>query len=303
MESLMSATAVKWLQDGRVLLATSQSGVFIKERGKWNPCLHIGTKKIRDFHESGAYIYGVGDAGLFIRSSSGGNGWTIKRFPTKATVWNVSSSQNGLVVAHGEKLLFISYNFGETFKVIDPFSNISHNKPSIRSLVLYKNYLFIGTKVHGEHGGVYMINLKTMRCIQVKRESERMTASLTFIDGFLIAGFGSSKGKNGSVEYSSADEILLFQEETTWFKCNGEIQENSYLHISGEKDYIYATSNQNESGYSTVSKICLSNGQIVPYWKVKGHGWRVASDREDFAVAGHYESIFFQRNKDQILLH
>ncbi|WP_100333568.1 beta propeller repeat protein [Bacillus alkalisoli] len=136
MESLMSATAVIWLQDGKLLLATTETGVFIKERGKWNPCLHTGSRKIRDFHESGEHIYGVGDAGLFIRSSSGGYGWTIKRFPTKATVWNVSSSELGIVAAHGEKLLFLSFNFGETFRVIDPFSHISHNKPSIRSLVL-----------------------------------------------------------------------------------------------------------------------------------------------------------------------
>ncbi|WP_100333569.1 hypothetical protein [Bacillus alkalisoli] len=148
-----------------------------------------------------------------------------------------------------------------------------------------------------------MLNVNTLRCEQVKRETERMTASLTLIDGYLVAGFGSSKGKNGSIEYSLVDEIEFFHEDAKWMSCTSELKENSYLHISGDKDYIYATSNQNETGYSTVSKICLANGQIMPCWKIKGHGWRVASDREDFAVAGHYESIFYQRNKDQLFLH
>ena len=65
-------------------------------------------KRIRDLHSEGNVVYGVGDEGVFIRSMNGGETWTIQRFPTKATSWNVCSNENGTVIAHGDKTLYHS---------------------------------------------------------------------------------------------------------------------------------------------------------------------------------------------------
>ena len=47
------------------------------------------SKRIRDLHSEDNVVYGVGDEGIFIRSMNGGENWTVQRFPTKATSWNV----------------------------------------------------------------------------------------------------------------------------------------------------------------------------------------------------------------------
>ena len=76
------------------------------------------SKRIRDLHSEDNVVYGVGDEGIFIRSMNGGENWTIQRFPTKATSWNVCSDVQGNVVAHGEKrciFLIISVRHGKLF--------------------------------------------------------------------------------------------------------------------------------------------------------------------------------------------
>ncbi|MGQ0518144.1 hypothetical protein ACT453_51955, partial [Bacillus sp. D-CC] len=41
---------------------------------------------------------------------------------------------------------------------IHPFLEYGGGAPSIRSLFLYKHYLFIGTKIHAKYGGVWLFN-------------------------------------------------------------------------------------------------------------------------------------------------
>jgi hypothetical protein len=64
----------------------------------------------------------------------GGESWNVQRFPTKASSWNVCSNGTGTVIAHGDKVVYISRNFGSTWKVIRPFQLYGKHAPSIRSL-------------------------------------------------------------------------------------------------------------------------------------------------------------------------
>ena len=73
---------------------------------------------------------------------NGGENWTIQRFPTKATSWNVCSNVQGTVVAHGEKTLYLSNNFGSTWETIHPFLEYGSAAPSIRSL-FYINITYL----------------------------------------------------------------------------------------------------------------------------------------------------------------
>lgn len=95
METMLSATAVTKLEDGKLMLATTYDGLFIEQDGKWERILSGFQKRIRDLQSSGNVVYGVGDEGIFIRSMDCGDNWTIQRFPTKATSWNVCSNKSG----------------------------------------------------------------------------------------------------------------------------------------------------------------------------------------------------------------
>ena len=109
------------------------------------------SKRIRDLHSEGNVVYGVGDEGIFIRSMNGGENWTVQRFPTKATSWNVCSNVQGTVIAHGDKTLYHSNDFGSTWETIHPFLEYGGGAPSIRSL-FYTNITYLSVRK-------YMLNM------------------------------------------------------------------------------------------------------------------------------------------------
>lgn len=51
---------------------------------------------------------------------NGGETWEVRCFQTKATGWNVCSIEGGTVIAHGDKTLYHSNNFGSTWETIHP---------------------------------------------------------------------------------------------------------------------------------------------------------------------------------------
>lgn len=292
MNNLFSSTAVTRTEDGSVVLATNKN-IFIEEDGKWISTLTLSNYQIRDLKCADGVIYGVGDKGIFIRSTNGGVDWLIEHFPTKANVWSIVCNAKGLVVAHGEKVIYISTNYGETWRVLSPFK--VNNPPSIRSLCLYDKYLFIGTKIHSENGGVWMMDLTSHEVTKLKAETNQMIAAMLVYKQQLVTVSGSCRGKDGVVEFISLQNIKS-KTEYNWHKCYSDDGHGSYLDISAHNGVLYTTSSQNESGYSTVSRVYLENQQIVPCDYVKGHGWRITNVNENYIVAGQYETRFYEKN-------
>jgi hypothetical protein len=284
-ERLMSATAVTRLEKGEIVLAT-KNGIYIRDTEKWSRSLSNLNVTIRDLVSVGSMIFGVGDRGIFIKSKDRGLNWSIRRFPTKASIWSICINSNGVLVTHGEKVLYISTDYGDTWKVVHPYH--FPNPPSIRSLYLDKEKVFLGTKIHHSYGGVWCYNLRNNEMTRLKRENNRMIASLLTFEGLLIAASGSCKNQNGNIEFCSLnDECDL---KNKWITCLNQ-QQQSFLDLSASYGRIYATSTQNKEGYSFVSTVSIEKREIFPCNFVKGHGWRICSEADDYIVAGLYESI------------
>ncbi|MBM7661855.1 hypothetical protein JOC85_002662 [Bacillus mesophilus] len=284
MEKLMSATAVTKSKQGNSILATKE-GLFIKSEGTWKRSLHYTGRTIRDLTCSNGHIYGVGDNGLFISSSDEGGNWVIKQFPTKATIWSVVAHSSGLVITHGEKVIYLSTNSGETWTTYYPYQFL--NAPSIRSICLYKNKLLIGTKIHPKYGGVWCFDLLTQSMKQIKTEKQQMISSMITFDHQLIVATGSCRSDVGKIEICSLSHSF---DQLLWETCLGN-ENQSFLDLTESDGIIYSTSTQNKAGISTISQVSVEHMQITPCNYIKGHGWRIWNEREDYIVAGLYESL------------
>lgn len=287
-ETMLSATAVTKLEDGKLMLATTYDGLFIEQDGKWERILSGFQKRIRDLQSSGNVVYGVGDEGIFIRSMDCGDNWTIQRFPTKATSWNVCSNKSGAVIAHGDKTLYLSNNFGSTWETIHPFLCYGSGAPSIRSLFLYKHYLFLGTKIHAKHGGVWLFDLQKRELKRIKIATNQMISALTLHNSYLVAASGSCRGISGNISFCSIDEIIK-KKRISWHTCQSEQKASSYLDLSVDQQVLYATSTQNKAGISTVCRVFLDEGTVTVCGSIKGHGWRIVNQKEGYVVAGSGE--------------
>ncbi|EEK72202.1 MULTISPECIES: WD40/YVTN/BNR-like repeat-containing protein [Bacillus] len=299
METMLSATAITKLRDGRLLLATTYNGLFIEKDGEWKQALTGFQKRIRDLHSEGNVVYGVGDEGVFIRSMNGGETWTIQRFPTKATSWNVCSNENGTVIAHGDKTLYHSNNFGSTWETIQPFLNYGSEAPSIRSLFLYKHYLFIGTKIHTKYGGVWLFDLETRKLKRIKIAMNQMISALTIHNSYLVAASGSCKGISGNISFCRINESIE-SDKIGWHTCQSEQKASSYLDLSVDQHVLYTTSTQNKAGISTVCRVLLEEGIVTVCDSVKGHGWRIVNEKEGYVVAGSGELKTMQWKKKAV---
>lgn len=296
MNNMFSSTAVTRTENGSTIIATVNNGIIIDYEGNRTYNFPLIKNQIRDLKCVGRIVYGVGDNGLFIKSSNEGKDWIIKQFPTKASVWSVCCNSNGLVVAHGDKVIYISTNFGETWKINSPFK--VSKPPSIRSLCLHGSMLFIGTKIHPTDGGIWMLDLRTYKFLRVKAESDKMISSMLVNNGLFVTVSGSCRGSDGVVEYLPIKS--LYQENCRWNQCYSTKSNGSYLDISAHNGIVYTTSSQNDSGYSTVSRVYLENQLIVPCDYVKGHGWRICNENENYIVAGQYETRFFEKDSKRV---
>ncbi|PEL09892.1 hypothetical protein [Bacillus sp. AFS017336] len=296
MNNMFSSTAVTRTENGSTIIATVNNGIIIDNDGNRTFSFPTIKNQIRDLKCVGRTIYGVGDNGIFIKSINEGKDWNIEQFPTKASVWSVCCNAKGLVVAHGDKVIYISTNYGETWKIISPFK--VNKPPSIRSLCLHGNTLFIGTKIHPINGGIWMLDLGTFKITRVKTESDKMISSMLVNKDLLITVSGSCRGRNGVVEYSSIKS--LYAENGRWDQCHSTINNGSYLDICAHNGIVYTSSSQNDSGYSTVSRVYLESQLIVPCDYVKGHGWRICNENENYIVAGQYETRFFEKDSKRV---
>jgi len=115
----------------------------------------------------------------------------------------------------------------------------------------------------------------------------------------LVTVSGSCRGKDGIIEFISLHDIKR-KTEYHWNKCYSTDVQGSYLDISAHNGVLYTTSSQNESGYSTVSRVYLESQQIVPCDYVRGHGWRICNENENYIVAAQNETRFFEKNSQRV---
>ncbi|WP_459500170.1 WD40/YVTN/BNR-like repeat-containing protein [Bacillus sp. C1] len=289
METMLSATAVTKLEDKKLILATTYNGLFMVQNRKWKQVLPEFQKRIRDLCSNGKMIYGVGDEGIFVRSMDGGENWSVQRFPTKATSWNVCSNADGKVIAHGDKTIYVSDNFGTTWETIRPFHCYDIDAPSIRSLFLFKHFLFIGTKIHAKYGGVWLFDLRRRKLRRIKRATNQMISALTLHNSYLVVASGSCRGKSGNISFCVMDEIMNHK-KLNWKICQSEQKENSYLDLSADQQVLYTTSTKNKAGIGTICRVSLEKETITACGSIKGHGWRIVNEKENYVVAGSGES-------------
>ncbi|MEB1808701.1 MAG: hypothetical protein LPK26_15675 [Bacillaceae bacterium] len=284
--TVRGATAVCKIENGEYIVAVGRKGIF-RMKGHQLTSQFLFPFRIVKLIKVGSLLYGVGERGVFIRSSDGGLTWSHKFLPTSATIWSVVASSKGLVITHGNNSLYFSYDFGFTWSSISPFEKLGNNSPAIRSLCLSRHSLFIGMKIHRKYGGVWKLDLNSLKLYWIKRENDFMISSLTVYESQLIAAGGSCKGSKGRIEtcYLSTRH----NNEYFWDALIQIGSQSSFLDVTEDGGYIFVTSSQDKEGIATVSQIHLEHNIIVPCNTVKGHGWRIANDKQDYVVAGHYE--------------
>lgn len=293
MGTFLSATAVTKVENGGYLIATDQEGIFVKNEGDWKKTLHLPNTRILDLKSTGQFVVGVGDAGLYISSRDGGRTWSKKRFHTNSSMWSVCCNEDGLVVTHSDKALYLSRDFGETWKIIDPF-RFCKRPPSPRSLCLHHDELFIGTKIHRQNGGIWRLHLKTGEIRKVKKETNSMVASMKVNDGFLMAACGSCRGKEAKIVFCELSQLIK-PDMPDWETCTSDNGVACYLDLTWDEDVLYTTSSKDKNGVGMISRIFLKEKKIVPFGEVKGHGWRIVNQEEEYVVAGLYESYHYKK--------
>lgn len=292
-----SGTAVTKDFRGNYVLAVTGGISRLNKEGLQRKVLPLNTRILDLSSTSNGVIYGVGDNGIFIRSLDWGETWVIHRLPTSMSIWSISCSDSGAIITHGQHCIYVSTDFGQSFQVLKPFSNLTH-KPTIRCLCLKGNSIYIGTKIHHTYGGVWELNLTKRKLIQIKKENNRMVSSMQVSNGYLITASGSCKGKKGTIDFCSLD-----RSNEKWERCNSDWPENCYLDISEHDGILYTTTSMSKDGNSRVFKINLNKKTLAPCGVVKGHGWRIVNDRDEFIVAGLYETLYSRGNSRIPLLN
>ncbi|QBG55860.1 hypothetical protein D2M30_1530 [Bacillus amyloliquefaciens] len=246
----------------------------------------------------GPYIFGAGEKGVVLRSADQGKTWTASRFPTSASVWAVAGRNDGFVCAHGTHCLYLSDDFGVTWHVAKPFSQLKE-PPVIRSLCLHGKTIYIGTRIHMNHGGIWAYDLTKDRIRRISCERQRMTASmLMYQKDWLIAAKGAAKGERGEVSVRN-----VRTEEEFAISAGPAIREKSFLDVSEDDGIIYVTSSQDEHGFSRIYQADFAAGELKWFDTIRGHGWRVANRKESFFCAGLYECKFVRPYEAARLAH
>ncbi|MBT2573564.1 exo-alpha-sialidase [Bacillus sp. ISL-51] len=289
------------------VMASVSSGYFvaIKGEGIFHFSLEDGWKKLFQMKNNihvmtyiGPYIFAAGEKGVIIRSADQGKTWTTSSFPTSAAIWAVTGRSDGFVCAHGKHCLYLSDDFGVIWHVAKPFSRLKE-PPVIRSLCLHGQTLYIGTRIHTNHGGIWAFDLVSGSVRHVNQESHRMTASmLMYQEGWLISAKGSIKGKRGAVTVQN-----VWTGEELAISPGPAGREKSFLDVSEDEGIIYVTSSQDEDGFSRIYQADLAARELKWFDTIKGHGWRVANRKENFFCAGLYECKFVRPYEAAQLAH
>ncbi|MCY8909956.1 exo-alpha-sialidase [Bacillus atrophaeus] len=292
------ATAVTASKSSGYFVAVKREGIFhySLETG-WKKLFHLKSK-IHSITYIGPYLFGVGEKGTVIRSSDQGRSWTMSSFPTNATVWAITGQKDGFVCAHGKHCIYLSDDYGVSWQVAKPFSSFLH-PPVIRSLCLHGDTLFIGTQIHNMHGGIWAYDFKREGIRMIKKEECCMTASMLVFNGkWLVSAMGSVKGKRGVVT------VLNVQTHEEYMIHSGIIgSEESFLDVSEDDGIIYVTTTQDEDGYSRIYQVDLAAYELKWFDTIKGHGLRVANQKENFFCAGLYECKFVRPYEEPAITH
>ncbi len=283
--TVRGATAVCKVEKGQYIVAIGREGIFRMIDHHLKSLFPFPFRIVKLIRVSSNF-YAVGEKGVFLKSSDGGKTWDHKFLPTTTTIWSVVGDASGLVITHGNNCLFFSYDFGVTWSQVKPFERLRENMPSIRSLCLLGHSLFIGTKIHLKYGGIWKLDLKSLKMTWMKKEKDFMVSSLVVYEKYLIAAGGSCNGTKGKIEYCY---LSGRQYEYLWNELEQIESQASFLDVTEDDGFIYATSSQDKKGVSTVSRVYFENNIVVPCNTVKGHGWRIANDKQHYVVAGHYE--------------
>lgn len=293
------ATAVTKALNGDYFLAVDSGILLIKKDGTEKLLLKL-QYRILDLIYCDSMIYGVGDCGTFIRSLDYGLTWDVTKLPTTGSIWSVCSDKTGTVVTHGNSVLFLSTNFGATWKTLSPFASLLGSKPSIRSILLDGKFVFVGTKVHQQHGGIWRIDLQRFESTRIKKDT-RMIASIVKHKQYIVSATGTCKGFKGTIEFCHAKKATL--QNCEWETCESDCKERCYLDLSESDDFLYTTTSQDENGVGKVSRVYLDENRIEPCAIVHGHGWRVSNHQNDFMVAGLYTSLYSHSHFQHIHQH
>ncbi|MCE7792946.1 hypothetical protein K8O68_11015 [Salipaludibacillus sp. CUR1] len=292
------ATAVTKSIRGDYFFAKDGAISFIDKKGS-EKCLTTINQRLLDLISIENILLGVGDHGTFVRSHDYGQTWKTSTLPTLSSIWSLSADRNGTVVTHGNHVIFISYDFGETWRTIRPFHSLNDQKPSIRSLLLDGKTIYAGTKIHSHSGGLWKIDLERLETIRIKKET-RMIASILKYDNYLVTATGTCSGSKGSIDFCQTEGS--YGKNYLWETCETEKQERCYLHLCENNGYIFASSSQDADGIGKVYRIYLEEKMLVTCARVHGHGWRISNLQSDFFVAGLYGSLLSNSEQNQLIL-
>ncbi|MGR3285693.1 WD40/YVTN/BNR-like repeat-containing protein [Bacillus sonorensis] len=287
--------------------ASRRSGYFVavKREGIFHYSVDQGWKKLFQLKSKicsityiGRYVFGVGESGTIIRSADEGESWTMSSFPTNATIWSITGSNDGFVCAHGKHCIYTSDDFGVSWIIVKPFSDLAA-PPVIRSLCIHGHHLYIGTQIHHVHGGIWAYDLERETVFMVKKEADRMTASMIVFDGeWLVCAMGSKKGKHGAVEV-----LNVYTHERRTIRSDIVEKEESFLDVSEDNGVIYVTSAQDHNKFSRIYQLDFFECELKWFDTIKGHGLRVANQKENFFCAGLYECKFVKPFERSMIAH
>lgn len=292
------ATAVAASKSGGYFVAVKREGIFhYSVGGGWQQLFKL-KHKIHAISYIGPYLFGVGENGTVIRSGDEGHTWALSSFPTNAVVWSITGRKDGFVCAHGKHSIYVSTDFGISWEIMKPFAHVNQ-PPVIRSLCVAGDYLYIGTQIHEVHGGIWVYDLQSEQIFLLNREEHRMTASMLLCgEHLLVCAMGSKKGKRGSVQILDLHTNMLHDIQSQAFA-----REESFLDVSEDNGIVYVTTSQDEHGFSKVYQLDIEQKELKWFDTIKGHGFRVANQKENFFCAGLYESKFVRPYEEPALIH
>ncbi|BBP88918.1 hypothetical protein BsIDN1_25360 [Bacillus safensis] len=103
------------------------------------------------------------------------------------------------------------------------------------------------------------------------------------------------KGKKGSVQILDLHTNILHDIQSQAFA-----REESFLDVSEDNGIVYVTTSQDEHGFSKVYQLDIEQKELKWFDTIKGHGFRVANQNENFfsvrvymkvSLSGHMRSL------------
>ncbi|WP_394137672.1 hypothetical protein [Cytobacillus oceanisediminis] len=290
------STAVLSTTELPFMVAVKQMGIYSFEDGDW--FLQYGlTQNIYKLVQLGHFIFGIGDYGTIVRYDLQRKKWNQTSFPTAQRLWDITGNHNGFIVTHGGSSLYVSNNFGSNWSVIKPFKILSQ-KPLIRSLLYHHESIYIGTQINCQYGGLWKYQVETGEIQLVKEEKHSMISSIyKDEDECLFIAKGNARSGKGSIE-------MLNPYSNRWEACQQPKSEKAFLDIFKADKKLYATTSQDEYGFSRIYEVQKASMSMLPIETVAGHGFRGAGFEDQLFICSHVESKWItQRLEVSALVH